>query len=119
MSACEIHPFKPGPEGGGQDGIIATVKNLAWIFSKPIESSQVGDLRQSGEISVKVRKGFSHLVELIEIIPIPWQGRCSAMGCDDIYSALERQTESFDALEISAVGGQRELASGMCQEREI
>ena len=79
----------------------------------------MGDLRESGEITVQVRKRFSHPVELIEIIAIPWQSWSSAMGGDDIYAALERQTQSFDALEIPAVSGQRELAAGMRQKREL
>ncbi len=112
-------PFKPGPKGGGHDRIIAPVQNLAWIVSQLGKRSEMGDLRESGEISVQVRKGFSHLVELIEVVSIPWQGWRAAMGCDDIYSTLERQTESFDTLEISAVGGQRELAPGMRQERKF
>jgi len=37
-------PFEAGPGGGGQDRIIAPVQNLAWISSKSIEGSQMGDL---------------------------------------------------------------------------
>jgi len=79
----------------------------------------MSDLRKSGEIAVKVRKRFSHLVELIEIIPVPWQGWSSAMGSDDSGPAFEGQAESFDTLEISAMGRQRELAPRMREERKI
>ena len=82
-------PCKPGPKSCGYNWIVAAVKDLTWIFPEPAESFQVGDLRQGGDVSVQVRKGFPHFVELIEIIPIPWQGRRAAMGCDDGYPALE------------------------------
>lgn len=81
--------FEAGPKGSGQDGVIAAVQNPAWIFSEPIERSKMSNLRESGEISVKVRERFSHLVELIEIITIPWQRWRAAMGSDHIDSALE------------------------------
>ena len=111
-------PFQPGPKRRRQDGIIAPVEDPAWIFSKPIERSEMGDLRKSGEISVKVRIRLSHLFELIEIIMIPRQRWGSTMSRDDVDSALKGQTKSFDALKISAVGGQRKLAPGVGQKRK-
>src|SRR5580704_2947100 len=78
----------------------------------------MGDLGKSGDISVKVRIRLSHLFELIEIIMIPRQRWGPTMSGDDVDSALEGQTKSFDALEIPAVGGQRKLAPGVGQQRE-
>ena len=82
-------PCKPGPKSCGYNWIVAAVKDLTWIFPEAAESFQVGNLRQGGDVSVQVRKGFPHFVELIKIIPIPWQSRRAAMGCDDGYPALE------------------------------
>src|ERR1700676_439036 len=79
----------------------------------------MSDLGKCGEIPVKVRKRFSHLIELIEIVPIPWQSRSSAMGSDDIDPALQGQSECLDTLKIPAMGRQRELAPGMRQKGKI
>ena len=103
--ALVIHPLQPGPKSGTHDRVVTSVQNLAGIFSKPIERPEMSDLRERGEIPVKVGKRFSHLVKLIEIILIPWQGWSSAMGSDDGDSGLKGQPEGFDALEVSAVGG--------------
>src|ERR1700674_4641455 len=79
----------------------------------------MSDLGKSGDIPVKVRKRFSHLIELIEIVPIPRQGWSSAMGSDDIDPALQGQSERLHTLEIPAMDRQRELAPGMRQEGKI
>src|ERR1700730_12817107 len=66
--------FQTRPEHTGHDRVIAPIKNLAGVFAQAIQRSQMSDLGKSGEIPVKVRKRFSHLIKLIEVVPIPWQG---------------------------------------------
>src|SRR5271166_2833910 len=45
-------PCKPGPQSCGYNWIVAAIKDLTRIFPEPVESFQVGDLRQGGDISV-------------------------------------------------------------------
>ena len=112
-------PFETRPKETGHDRVIASVQNLARIFSEPVKRSKMRDLGEGRNIAVKVRKRFSHLVELIEIISIPRQGWCPAMCGDDVDPALERQAKRFNTLKVPAMGRQRELASGMRQERKF
>src|SRR6202011_4148805 len=82
-------PLEARPNHRGHNRVIAPVQNLARIFSKRIESSEMGDLRQGGEISEKIGERVPHLVELIEIIVVPRKSRSSAMSGDDLDPALK------------------------------
>src|SRR5215510_9072643 len=111
--------FDPGPAYGSYNGIIATIQQALWIAAEPVDCAQVHRLRQSGDITEKVWKDFSHPIKLIKIVFTPRQSRRSAMGGDDCDTTFEGEPESFDASQIVSMGRERKLASSVCQLRKL